>query len=281
MAGKRPKKGRVRTHRHLVTFAAALVAFFLVFPIFVIVPVSFSSSDFLQFPPPGLSLQWYEQLVTRDVWLDSALLSFSVGVAVMILATLLGTAAAFATVRGKLKNRRLISAFILSPLIVPGIVVAIAIYFFFSRIGLVGTPLGMIFAHTALAVPYVFVNVTATLFGFDRRLEQAAMISGANRWQTFRYVTLPVIRPGMMAGALFAFIASFDELIVAIFIAGTGARTLPARMWEGVRMEISPTIAAVATVTIIISIAAFMTAAFLEKRAAKLSKPLAGNDLER
>jgi putative spermidine/putrescine transport system permease protein len=258
---------RIPFTRLLVWTLAALVLVFLIFPIFVIVPVSFTSSPFLQFPPPGFSLRWYERFFGRPQWVDAAVLSLWVGAVVMVLSTILGTAAAFALVRGRMRARRWLNSFILSPLIVPGIVVAIAIYFFYARLYLVGTAVGMILAHTALAVPYVVVNVTATLYGFDRRLEQAAMNLGANRWRTFRYVTLPVIRPGVFAGALFAFIASFDELIVAIFIAGTGAVTLPARMWEGVRMEVDPTIAAVATIMIAISITAFLSAALLERRA--------------
>lgn len=261
---------RITAHRLLLWLVAGLVLLYLIFPIFVIVPVSFSSAPFLQFPPPGLSLRWYERYFGREQWIDATILSFYVGAVTMVLSTLLGTAAAFALVRGRLRAKRWITAFILSPLIVPGIVVAIAIYFFYAQLRLVGTPFGMILAHTALAVPYVVVNVTATLYGFDRRLEQAAMNLGANRWRTFYYVTLPVIRPGVFAGALFAFIASFDELIVAIFIAGTGAVTLPARMWENVRMEIDPTIAAVATIAIAVSIAAFASAALLGQRARRL-----------
>lgn len=268
---------RVEPHRALVWGLAVAVLLFLVFPIFVIVPVSFSSSSFLQFPPPGFSLRWYERFFAREAWVDAAILSLWVGIVVMALSTVLGTAAAFALVRGRLKARRMINSFILSPLIVPGIVVAIAIYFFYAPLRLVGTPLGMILAHTCLAVPYVVVNVTATLYGFDRRLEQAAMNLGANRWRTFRYVTLPLIRPGVIAGALFAFVSSFDELIVAIFISGTGAVTLPARMWESVRMEIDPTIAAVATITIVISLMALLPAAFFERRARRLTATVSGN----
>jgi putative spermidine/putrescine transport system permease protein len=266
---------RIPVTRVFVYSFAVLVLAFLIFPIFVIVPVSFSSSPFLQFPPPGWSLRWYERFFGRPQWVDAAILSFWVAAVVMVLATVLGTAAAFALVRGHIRGRRWINSFILSPLIVPGIVVAIAIYFFYARLRLVGTPLGMILAHTALAVPYVVVNVTATLYGFDRRLEQAAMNLGANRWRMFSHVTLPLIRPGVLAGALFAFIASFDELIVAIFIAGAGAVTLPARMWEGVRMEVDPTIAAVATITIFISIAAFLSAALLERRARQYASSVA------
>jgi putative spermidine/putrescine transport system permease protein len=259
-------------HRAVVYLVALLVAVYLVFPIFVIVPVSFSSAVFLKFPPPGFSLQWYAKYFGRAAWIDATVLSLWVGACVMVLASLLGTAAAFALVRARFRGRRLVNALILSPLIVPGIVVAIAIYFFYSKLRVVGSPVALILAHTALAAPYVVVNVSATLYGFDRRLEQAAMSLGANRWRTFWHVTLPVIRPGVMAGAIFAFIASFDEVIVAIFISGTGAVTLPAKMWEGVRMEIDPTIAAVATIAVAVSLAAFLCAALLERRARRLTR---------
>jgi putative spermidine/putrescine transport system permease protein len=265
-------------YRVALPLVAGLVIFYLLFPIFVIIPLSFSSAVFLKFPPPGLSLQWYAKYLGRPAWTDATILSLWVGACVMILATVLGTAASFALVRGNFRGKRVINAVILSPLIVPGIVVAIAIYFFYSTLRVVGSPLALILAHTALAAPYVVVNVSATLYGFDRRLEQAAMNLGANRWRTFWHVTLPVIRPGVMAGAIFAFIASFDEVIVAIFISGTGAVTLPAKMWEGVRMEIDPTIAAVATIAIVVSLAAFTTAALLARRGRRLAPPPAEAD---
>jgi putative spermidine/putrescine transport system permease protein len=272
MKPPRPVAFRRRIHRVTLHVAAGLVLAYLLFPIVVIIPVSFSSAVFLTFPPPGLSLQWYAKYFGRPAWTDATLLSLWVAACVMVLATVLGTAASFAMVWGNFRGKRLLNAVILSPLIVPGIVVAIAIYFFYSTLRVVGSPLALILAHTALAAPYVVVNVSATLYGFDRRLERAAMNLGANRWRTFWHVTLPVIRPGVMAGALFAFIASFDEVVVAIFIAGTGAVTLPAKMWEGVRMEIDPTIAAVATIAVTVSLAAFLCAALIERRARRLSR---------
>jgi putative spermidine/putrescine transport system permease protein len=252
--------------RLLLWLVVGVVLLYLVFPIFVVVPVSFSSAKYLQFPPPGWSLQWYQNYLERPGWVPATLLSIRVAVAVAILATVLGTAASLALVRGRFPGRDAVNSFIVSPLIVPGIIVAIGIYFVYAQAKLVGNPLGLVFAHTALALPFVVTNVSATLQGFDERLEYAAMNLGANRWQTFRRVTLPIIRPGVFAGALFAFITSFDELIVALFISGSGAVTLPRKMWDSLRQEIDPTIAAVSTVLIAISVLILLTAELLRQR---------------
>ena len=152
----------------------------------------------------------------------------------------------------------------------PGIIVAIGIYFFYARLGVVGNPIALVLAHTCLAVPFVVINVSATLYGFDERLEYAAMSLGASPWGAFRQVTLPLIRPGVLAGALFAFITSFDELIVALFVSGTTAVTLPRRMWEGIRFEIDPTIAAVSTILVAFSGALLLTAELLRRRSERL-----------
>jgi putative spermidine/putrescine transport system permease protein len=248
----------------------ALVLAYLIFPVFVVVPVSFSSAKYLQFPPPGLSLQWYEKYLGRSDWTGATVLSLQVGLATAALATVLGTAAALALVRGRFWGRNAINSFLVSPLIIPSIIVAIGIYFFYARLQLIGSPAALVLAHTALAIPFVVVNVSATLYGFDERLEHAAMNLGANRWQTFTKVTLPLIRPGVFAGALFAFITSFDELIVALFISGTGAVTLPRKMWDGLRQEIDPTIAAVSSLQIGISVVVLVSAELLRQRAERL-----------
>jgi len=252
--------------RFVLWLIIAVVLLYLVFPVFIVAPVSFSSAKYLQFPPPGWSLQWYQNYLERPGWVPATLLSLRVAVAVAILATILGTAASLALVRGRFPGRDAVNSFIVSPLIVPGIIVAIGIYFVYAQVKLVGNPLGLVFAHTALALPFVVTNVSATLQGFDERLEYAAMNLGANRWQTFRRVTLPIIRPGVFAGALFAFITSFDELIVALFVSGSGAVTLPRKMWDSLRQEIDPTIAAVSTVLIVVSVVILLTAELLRQR---------------
>jgi len=244
----------------------AIILIYLVFPVFIVVPVSFSSAKYLQFPPPGWSLQWYQNYLERPGWVPATFVSIRVAVITTILATVLGTAASLALVRGRFPGKGAVNSFIVSPLVVPGIIVAIGIYFFYAQVKLVGNPLGLALAHTALALPFVVTNVTATLHGFDERLEYAAMNLGANRWQTFWRVTLPIIRPGVLAGALFAFITSFDELIVALFVSGTGAVTLPRKMWDSLRQEIDPTIAAVSSVLIAISVILLFTVEMLRQR---------------
>ena len=267
----RPRR-RAGLGRAVLEAVAAVIVLFLIFPILVVIPVSFSSSPYLRFPPPGFSLQWYERFFQRGDWVDAAILSIWVGAVVMMLATILGTAASIGLVRGSFPGKRVIHAVILSPLIVPGIIVAIGIYFFYARIALVGSPLAIIAAHTALAVPYVVVNVSAILYNFDERLEHAALSLGATRWQVFRLVTLPIIRPGIIAGAIFAFITSFDELLIALFVSGSSAVTLPRKMWDSVRFEIDPTIASVSTLAIVTSISAFLSAEILRQRTKRASE---------
>ncbi len=262
---KRPAIGKI-----LLYAFTALVLFYLVFPVFVVIPVSFSSAQYLAFPPPGFSLQWYEKYFDRRDWIDATWLSLRIGLITAFLATILGTLASLGLVRGRFRGRNAINAFLVSPLIIPAIIVAIGVYFFYARLQIVGSPFALALAHTALAIPFVVINVSATLYGFDERLEYAAMNLGANRWQTFRHVTLPIIKPGVFAGALFAFITSFDELIVALFISGTGAVTLPRKMWDGLRQEIDPTIAAVSTILITVSVAVLLSAELLRQRSERM-----------
>lgn len=249
---------------------ATVVLFYLTFPIIVIIPVSFSSATYLTFPPPGFSLQWYEAFFGSADWRGAAWLSIWIGVTVTLLACLLGTPAAFGLVRGKFPGKRLLNGFILSPIIVPGIIVAVGIYFVYARLGLIGHPIGLVLAHTCLAVPFVAINVSASLYGFDERLEQAALSLGATPWRCFWQVTFPLIRPGVMAGAVFAFITSFDELLVALFVSGTTAMTLPRLMWQEIREDIDPTIAAASTLLIVLTTGLLATVELLRRRSERL-----------
>ncbi|MBV9521288.1 MAG: ABC transporter permease [Alphaproteobacteria bacterium] len=263
------RRGRGRPHWGLAA-VSGLVFLYLIFPILVVVPLSFSSGTYLSFPPPGFSLRWYENFFGRSDWLAAAQLSLWVAIAVMLLATALGAPAALALVRARFRGRNLLIAFIISPLIAPAIIVAIGTYFFYARLGLVGNPLALVLGHTSLAVPFVVINVAATLHGFDERLEHAAMNLGATPWRTFWQVTFPIIRPGILAGALFAFISSFDELVVALFISGSTAVTLPRKMWESIRFEIDPTIAAVSTILVVLTASLFLSAELLRRRSERL-----------
>ena len=249
---------------------AVLVFIYLLFPILIVIPLSFSSGNYLSFPPPGFSLRWYENFLGRSDWLEATWLSVWIGSAVTALATALGVPTAIALVRGKFRGKGLVVGFIMSPIVAPVIIVAIGIYFFYARLGLIGNPLGLVIAHTCLAVPFVVINVAATLQGFDERLEQAAMNLGATPWRTFGQVTLPIIRPGILSGAVFAFITSFDELVVALFVSGSTAVTLPRKMWDSIRFEIDPTIAAVSSLLVALTAVLFVVAELLRRRSEKL-----------
>jgi putative spermidine/putrescine transport system permease protein len=245
-----------------------LVLLFLALPILIVAALSFSSASYLTFPPPALGVRWYRAYLGSREWLDATWLSLAVAACVVVLATALGTIASLGLRHLPHAMRAAVGALVLSPLIVPGIVVAIGIYYVFARYRLVGTPAGLVLAHTCLAVPFVVTSVSASLVGLDRRLEQAALSLGATPWGTFRQVTLPLIRPGVLVGALFAFITSFDELIVALFLSGSGAITLPRRMWDDLRFAIDPTIAAVSTLTIVLSATLLFAVHLLQRQQA-------------
>lgn len=248
----------------------ALVLAFLMLPIVIVIPLSFSEARYLSFPPPGFSLQWYREFFTREAWTGSALLSLWVGVATTAASLALGVPAALGLARGSFPGKRLLLGVLLSPIVAPGIVVAIGLYYAYARYGLVGHPAALVLAHTTLAVPFVVINVMASLSGIDPRLEQAARNLGASPLAAFRHVTLPLIRPGVFAGAVFAFVTSFDELLVALFLSGTTAVTLPRRMWEQINFSVTPTIAAASTLLIVLTTVLMLTAEILRRRAERL-----------
>lgn len=250
--------------------AAALVLAFLVVPVLVVAPLSFSAARYLSFPPPGFSLQWYRKFIESAAWTDAAWTSIGIGLATAALSVALGTAAALGLARGRFPGRQLAQALILSPIVAPGIVVAVGLYYVYARFGLVGQPAALVAAHTCLAAPFVVVNVSAALAGTDRRLEQAALSLGATPFGAFRQVTLPLIAPGVFAGAVFAFVTSFDELLVALFLAGTTAVTLPRRMWEQINFDVDPTIAAASTLLIALTTLLMLGAEALRRRAERL-----------
>jgi putative spermidine/putrescine transport system permease protein len=256
----------------LYALCAAVFAFLIV-PVLVVVPMSFSSSRYLQFPPPGLSLRWYANYLGDPEWTGATVRSLVVATLVTAICTVVGTIAALALVRGSFRGKQLVNSLIVSPMVVPVIIVAIALYFFYAPfrtwgMPLIGTIPGLVIAHSLLALPLVVINVSATLKGFDRSLEMASQSLGASPLTTFRRVTFPLIRPGVVSGALFAFITSFDELVIAIFISGSTARTLPVKMWEGIRLEIDPTIAAVSSLLIALSMTLLLVLALLRRERA-------------
>ena len=239
--------------RLMLALATALILLFLVAPIAVVFPLSLSSGELLVLPTPGYSLRWYADFFSSARWLNATWNSFVVGIATMLLATLLGTLAAFGIFLGRFRGKAVLLALLSLPMVTPVIVTAIAMYFALSAVGLGSTLVGLILAHTVLSVPFVLLTVLASLQSFDQTLLKAAASLGANPAIAFRRVVLPLIAPGVATGALFAFATSFDELIVALFIASPGQFTLPRQMYGGLREFLSPTIAAAAVLLILFS----------------------------
>jgi putative spermidine/putrescine transport system permease protein len=240
-------------HRLLAYVGAAFVAAFLLLPTLIIVPMSFSSGRALTFPPEGFSLKWYQAIVESSEWRDAALTSAQVALLTVIIATALGTAAALGLVRWRSRAAAPLTALLLSPMIVPVIILGVGTFLLFSRWKLTGSMPGLVLAHVVLAVPFVIVSVMASARTLDPTFELAAASLGANRWQTFRRVVLPLIMPGVAAGALFAFVTSWDEIVVAIFMTSPTFRTLPVLMWGQVRTQLDPSLAAAGTMLLVIS----------------------------
>lgn len=230
-----------------------LTLLFLVLPILVIIPLSFSDSSFLTYPMPGVSLRWYQNLFESDDWIRAAKNSFIVAPMATIVATVLGTLAAVGLNKADFAGKGLLMAVLISPMVVPVVVVGVGVYFFFAQIGLSETYTGLILAHAALGAPFVVTTVSATLQGFNHNLVRASLSLGAGPLRTFFRITLPVIAPGLISGALFAFATSFDEVVITLFLAGPGQSTLPRQMFAGIRENITPTIAALATILIAFS----------------------------
>lgn len=269
MAGTVPSSAprKLSAGRLALALVTALILLFLVAPIVVVFPLSLSSGELLVLPTPGYSLRWYEDFFTSSRWLSATWNSFVVGIATMILATLLGTLAAFGIFLGRFPGKALLLAILSLPMVTPVIVTAIAMYFSLSLVGLGSTLTGLILAHTVLSVPFVLLTVLASLQTFDQNLLRAAASLGANPAIAFRRVVLPLIAPGVATGALFAFATSFDELIVALFIASPGQFTLPRQMYAGLREFLSPTIAAAAVLLILFSVLLLALNEFIRKRA--------------
>jgi putative spermidine/putrescine transport system permease protein len=250
-----------------------LVLLFLVAPILAIMPLSFNSESFFSYPMPGLSLKWYlgeSGFFTDARWTNAVKLSFILAIATTILATCLGTLAALGLSRANIPGRATIMAILISPMIVPVIISAIGLFFFYASVGLNGTLIGIVLAHTALATPFVVITVTATLMSFDRTLMRAGASLGAKPHTVFFKVVAPLILPGVISGALFAFVTSFDEVIVILFIGGPEQRTLPRQMFSGIREQISPTITAAASVLIVFSTLLLITVELLRRRGERL-----------
>lgn len=245
---------RATLGRRLLWAYCVLALVFLCAPIAIVVVVSFNATEFIQFPPRSWSLRWYENYFKGRQWVEPTLLSLRVAVVTMVLSTVLGTAAAIGLVRGRFRGRRALEFFFVSPMVVPSIVLAIGLYLLFARFRLVGQPLALYLAHTVIATPLVIVIVSAALKTTDAAIELAARSLGAGYFRTLWHVTLPAILPAVVSGAAFAFLVSFDEVVLAIFLGGPTTTTLPKRMWESVRFEIDPTLTAISTLLVLIPI---------------------------
>jgi putative spermidine/putrescine transport system permease protein len=232
-----------------IFFMSVFILFFLCLPILIVIPISFSASLYLEFPPSGFSFQWYDRFFSSYKWTTGLFNSIQIAACVTILATIIGVLASFSFVRWKSRFKDFLFPIVIFPMVTPLIIYAVAYYLFMSQLNLIGQKIIIILAHTVLAIPFVVINVSSSLKGFNINYERAAMSLGANRIKTFSFVTFPIIKGGVIGGAFFAFITSFDEIIVAMFIAGT-TMTLPKIMFEGIRTEINPTIAAVSSLQI-------------------------------
>ena len=269
-AGRGLRIGRL-AHRA----ACAAIFAFLVAPILVIVPLSFNAEPYftftegmLRFDPDAYSLRWYREIAGSGVWTRAFGNSVLIGLAAMALATVLGTLAAIGLANPAMPARRAVMGLLVSPLVTPLVISATGMFFLYSSVGLAQTHLGLILSHAALGTPFVVITVTATLSAFDQNLMRAAATLGAGPLYAFRRVQLPLIAPGVLSGALFAFAASFDEVVVVLFMASAEQRTIPREMWAGVREQLNPTILAVATLLIALAVLLLLTVEWLRRRAA-------------
>lgn len=268
--------GQVLWHFTFRTICGAIFVF-LITPILVVMPLSFNAQDFftftpemLRFDPAGYSLKHYQDFFNNADWQNAMKNSLRIAPVATLLSVSFGTLAAIGLSQPHVPFRRAIMAILISPMIVPLIISAAGMYFFYSRIGLQGTYIGVVLAHAALGIPFVIITVTATLVGFDRSLTRAAANMGANPVTTFFRVQMPLILPGVISGGLFAFITSFDEVVVVLFVGSAGQKTLPWQMFTGLREQISPTILAVATILVGISICLLTVVELLRRRSERL-----------
>jgi len=268
-----------RVWHYTYLFFCGLVFFFLIAPLFVILPLSFNAEQYILFSekmmaldPDGFSLRWYKDMIwgTKNPWGLATKNSLIIAFFATIGSTILGTVAALGLSSRHMPYKAAFMALLISPMIVPLIISGTAIFFFMAKVGLAATHTGIILSHIILGTPFVVITVTATLSGFDHSVTRAAASLGSNPVNTFMKVTLPLITPGVISGALFAFVTSFDEVIVVLFLAGLENTTIPIQMWVGLREQLSPTIMAVATCLIVMSTLILVSAELLRRRSERL-----------
>jgi putative spermidine/putrescine transport system permease protein len=244
---------------------------FLAAPLLVVLPAAFNDSSLMQFPPHRWSLRWFDEYFRSASWIAATKTSFKVAVVVSILSTALGLATAVLLTRFTFFGRNLVRALIMAPLVVPVIIIAVGLYYVFLRVGLNGTFWGLVIGHTVVIFPYATIVIGTALAEVDPRLENAAVGLGAMRARAFVEVTLPLIRPGLVVAALFGFLISFDEVVIAIFVTSAETMTLPRRIWDGIRFELNPTIAAVSTLLIALSALVMLVSELLKRHLRRVS----------
>ncbi|CCG87846.1 ABC transporter permease [Erwinia piriflorinigrans] len=260
----------LRLWKGLFNFYAAAVLLFLIVPVLTIVPLSFNASSFLSYPLSGFSLRWYHTFFHSQEWLGALGNSLLIAPLATLLATALGVLAAMGLVRGEFRGKGVVMAIIISPMVAPVVIIAVGMFFFFARLSLLNSYLGLVLAHALLGVPFVVITVVAVLKSYDTNLSRAAASLGASPLVVFRKVTLPLIAPGVFSGALFAFAASFDEVVVTLFLASPSQRTLPIQMFAGIRENLDPTIAAAASLMIGASLILLIVMEILRRRGEKM-----------
>jgi ABC-type spermidine/putrescine transport system permease subunit II len=244
--------------RAVLRLLLALTCAGLLAPIVIVVVLSFSGDAYLAFPPRHFTLSWYARFLGNDRWRDALLNSVLIAAGACMLATAIGFLASYVLVRARMPMKGAVTSLILMPLIVPNVITAVAIYFFSARLGLVGNLGWVAVAHSVIALPVVLLILQAALQGVDINLERAAMVHGCTRWGVFRRVVIPLALPGVVSAALFAFLTSFDDLVISLFLAGVRAETLPVHIWNSLTLQVEPTIAAVSTLLIAVTIVALL-----------------------
>jgi putative spermidine/putrescine transport system permease protein len=258
--------------------AATLILCYMLAPLLLVFPMSLTSGNTLQYPVPGYSLRWYEELIVDRRWIAALKVSLIVAITSTALALALGIPAALALAWGSFPGKRIVSALLAAPIVTPIVIVGVASYFFFSRMGLVGDRLSIALVHAAIALPVVVATVAASLATFDRTLLRASASLGAGAWRGFFEILLPLIAPGVAAGAIIAFIISFDEVVVASFLSVGADRTLPRMIFSGVRESVSPAVAAVSVVLMTFSAVLLALLSWVQARAARGRKRAGGRD---
>ena len=256
---------RLGAWKWVLNIIAFLTGIFLLMPILFIVALSFGSSRWLIFPPPSWTLKWYEELFADPRWLDSMVTSLLIAVIVTILSVLLGLLASIALTRGTFKGREILRVFFLTPMVLPLVILAVALYAMFLNWGLNGTLVGFVIAHLIIALPFSVISISNALEGFDQSIEDAAILCGASPWEARFWVTLPSIKHGLFSAAIFSFLISWDEVVLAIFMASPTLQTLPVKIWGTLRQDLTPVIASASTLLVAFTVALMVLVALIRK----------------